>query len=267
MKSWSDCVEKNRKNNKNKNSRKNFYTILLCVFVAFGIFQLVRNIDYFNIKNITVAGNNKLKKEEVIQLSKLQKGQNIFKVNRVKVKNRIRKSSYVEEVKITRKLPDTVNIIIVEKPEIYQIVSSEKTYIILDKDGNILKVSNNPSKDVTVINGVKFETKIDKTAPGKNILEYIDSKRLAKFLTTNEELKLGKDFKEINLNKGQIDIVLKNNKIVKFGTLKDSDYKLKLLKEILDRTTNEKISFEKILMDRGQKPIIVTDGLVITEEG
>lgn len=250
-----------------RNTSKIFIFIII-ILLFFGVSKLIRQIDFFNLKKINITGNKNLKKEFILEGSKVHMGQNIFDINLLKVKNRLKNNPYIKEIKVSRKLPDIINIDIVEKEEIFQMLQSDKKYIVLDEDGIILNIVNNPTKDATIVKGVKFKQKINKDSIGKNIVKFIKYKRAEEFFRTNGQIKLSKRLKEIVINEDHmIRMVLKNNKVIEFGSLKNSSYKLRLLNETLDYINREKISFEKILMDRGENPIIVMDREPINEGG
>ncbi len=232
--------------------------VVLVIIIIFLTVKLIKNISFFNLKKINIIGNKNLSKEYILKESKLSLGQNIFDINLKKVENRLGKSPYVEGLTVKRKLPNILNIDIVEKEEFFQIKEGNR-YVVLDKFGNILNVVNNPTKDATIVNGIKFNGKLDNKNIGENISKYIKYKRIDDFFETNSKLKISKKLKEISIVDDKVRMVLKDNKIIEFGKLKNSNYKLKLLKETLNYIEKEKIPFEKILMDRGDNPIIVTN--------
>lgn len=249
----------NNKKAKKHRGLKVFLSILLVILVVFGLFIIIKNMDFFNIKKINVSGNTRLKKEAIIKDAKVKIGDNIFDTNTASIKKELMKSPYIDTIKITRKLPDILNIDIKEKGELVQIESKDRKYLVLDKDGNILDILNSPTNDVTIVKGIKIDADINKKLIGKNFYTYISYDRLREFFETNGEIRVSSDFKEIVFNKNEINIVMKNNRHIEFGGLKDSRYKLKLLKKTLDYVNEEKISYEKILMNRGEDVIIVTD--------
>ena len=123
-------------------------TIVLLIIIT--IFALMAPI--FNITSIEVQGNNKINKEEIISLSNLKKGDNIFRFNNSIISN-IKENTYIETVEIKRNLPGTVIISVKERTVKYQInIINGYTYI--DKNGYILEQSSTKS-DVPVIAGLK----------------------------------------------------------------------------------------------------------------
>lgn len=123
-------------------------TIVLLIIIT--IFALMAPI--FNITSIEVQGNNKINKEEIISLSNLKKGDNIFRFNK-SIISKIKENAYIESAEIKRNLPGTVIISIKERTVKYQ-VNIINGYTYIDKNGYILEHSSTKS-DVPVIAGLK----------------------------------------------------------------------------------------------------------------
>lgn len=82
---------------------------------------------FFKIGNISVEGNSLYTDEEIIEASGIQKGDNLFFINRIAAGSRvIVKLPYVDAVTITRGLPNRVTIIVSESMAVgYVNVNSE----------------------------------------------------------------------------------------------------------------------------------------------
>ena len=98
--------------------------------------------------------NNKILTEaEIKDLSTINIGQNIYSINKKDIINSIKNNSYVENVKIKRKLPNAIEIQIEERTPKYQL-KSDSQYIYIDEQGYILEV-NSDAKDLTTIVGYR----------------------------------------------------------------------------------------------------------------
>lgn len=135
-----------KKHRKKENSynirgfRKGKYGIILLILFLCIILTsyFLLYTDHFKIGIIEVYGNEHVSKEEIIRLSNFNIGMNIFKFNREKVEENIKKNSFIKDVKIERKLPDTIHILITER-EITSIVSyKDGTFLYLDEDGVVM---------------------------------------------------------------------------------------------------------------------------------
>lgn len=171
----SDNKEKNKKNkktsvntNKNKQNAKKKLTkqqqiaikkkkailkivkVLTLIIVIIGVSIYVALSPLFNIKEINVTGNSKLSKEEIISLSELKTDENTFKVSKKNIKNKVKANAYIENVKIRRKLPDKVEIIVVERVATYMIPFAN-SYIYINNQGYMLEITSQKAEMPAIV--------------------------------------------------------------------------------------------------------------------
>lgn len=171
----SDDKEKNKKNkktsvntNKNKQNAKKKLTkqqqmaikkkkailkivkVLTLIIVIIGVSIYVALSPLFNIKEINVTGNSKLSKEEIISLSELKTDENTFKVSKKNIKNKVKANAYIENVKIRRKLPDKVEIIVVERVATYMILFAN-SYIYINNQGYMLEITSQKAEMPAIV--------------------------------------------------------------------------------------------------------------------
>lgn len=85
----------------------------VCVLV-FGGF-IVSNSSFFLIKGIEVEGVEHLTTEDMQNLVEVPKGSTLFNVNTAGVEKSILRDAWVEDVSVSRKLPDTLKIKVIER--------------------------------------------------------------------------------------------------------------------------------------------------------
>lgn len=171
----SDDKEKNKKNkktsvntNKNKQNAKKKLTkqqqiaikkkkailkivkVLTLIIVIIGVSIYVALSPLFNIKEINVTGNSKLSKEEIISLSELKTDENTFKVSKKNIKNKVKANAYIENVKIRRKLPDKVEIIVVERVATYMMPFAN-SYIYINNQGYMLEITSKKAEMPAIV--------------------------------------------------------------------------------------------------------------------
>lgn len=138
--------------------------ILIGILIETLIYILLSPL--FNIKDVTVTGNNKLSKEEIISLSEIRTEENIFKTSKNDIKNRIKTNPYVENVKIRRKLPDKVEIIVVERVATYMLPFAN-SYVYINNQGYMLEITS-PKANLPIITG--FSTPEENLHEGERLL-------------------------------------------------------------------------------------------------
>lgn len=120
---------------KRKRIKKIFMLFILLLSICI---TLCLKHPYFNIKNIEISGNRNISSKEIVDLSGLFKGNNIFYINVRNGENNILSNPYISEVQIKRKLPATVQINIKEREALFYNTKDNK-YFIVDKNGVVLQ--------------------------------------------------------------------------------------------------------------------------------
>lgn len=166
------------KNIRKRKRRKKRYLLrfLLFVLLCIGVYYVL-HLDYFNVNGIIVAGNKEVADEEILKLSELQTGDNIFDIRPFFAERRIKKNLYIESVDVKRKLPDKIEIVVTECSGRAQFVMGKK-YVVTDNDGRVLEIAGEERK-ATLIEGVEVEkAKLDKTISVKQKAIYENAMEL-----------------------------------------------------------------------------------------
>lgn len=170
------------KEKKTKSKEKKLLVKLIKWFVLLGTICIAIILfllsPVFNISKIEVENNSKITTESYISLSQIQLGENIFKVNKNKVIKSIKQNPYVEEVKVNRKLPDVIQLQIVERKATFAIEYAS-SYIYINNQGYILEVAQSNQENLPVIRSIK--TTEEKLKVG-NRLEEEDLEKLGSVL-------------------------------------------------------------------------------------
>ena len=124
--------------------------VLTLIIVIIGVSIYVALSPLFNIKEINVTGNSKLSKEEIISLSELKTDENTFKVSKKNTKNKVKANAYIENVKIRRKVPDKVEIIVVERVATYMIPFAN-SYIYINNQGYMLEITSQKAEMPAIV--------------------------------------------------------------------------------------------------------------------
>lgn len=126
------------------------------------VFALIFGISIFfkvDKSQITVSGASKYKPEEVIAASGIQDGDNLLTLSQAGINGKIiTQLPYVDRVRVGIKLPDTVNIEIVELDVAYAIGASDETWWLMDAGGRIVdEINAAATKGYTCLTGVQLE--------------------------------------------------------------------------------------------------------------
>ncbi len=116
--------------------------LALFIFITFGygikkIYELTTNLEYFKISSIELKNNKILSNEEIISITNLEEGSNIFDYDINDIRIKLLKNAWIDDVIVSRNLPNKFSIIVQEKEPIFWVVQNEKLYY-LDKNLNYI---------------------------------------------------------------------------------------------------------------------------------
>lgn len=126
------------------------WTSLVVLLIGGGTCFLLSS--FFNVQNIVVTGNEKIAQETIISLSGIELEQNTFKISKSKVEQAIKTNAYIDSVEITRKLPETIEIQVVERKPAYMLTLGN-AYVYMNKQGYLLEISQE-KLEVPIITGI-----------------------------------------------------------------------------------------------------------------
>lgn len=248
---------KNNKRNKKKRKNKKFkkisnikkikkeqnklrkITIRICIISILIIILsvILASSEIFNTKEISVSGIDKLSKNEIISFSKINIGDNIFKINIGKTEELIKENSYVENVWLQRKLPNKIEIKVDER-EVKYILQLAESYIYIDGQGYILEVSKE-KKDVPILLGIL--TDLSNVEIGNRLTkeDLIKLNTVNKIVGVSENYEILKLITKIDItNEADYILYLESEmKTVYIGDASDLNTKILWAKTIIEQNT------------------------------
>lgn len=232
-----------------KKRRRRFFFLL--VFIPLSIF-LINKSEILNLKEIKVNNNEKVEKNDILLISGLEKGENIFNLELEKAAREINSLPYIEVAHVNRKLPNKVVIDVLEREEKMQLFIQDK-YQKIDRYGYVLSEEDEKDPDLLIlenINNKKFKL-------ASNFYQELGSEEIKSFFEEMDRLNLFTRIDRIDFeDKDNIEIII-DGKTIYFGDLNDSAYKVKLLNEVLIDIEDKALDYREIRMNRGDNPIII----------
>ncbi len=183
----SKLTSKNSKTKKRKNAVV-FTKLLFISFVfllliggivgtVYGIKKWMKCCPYFYVSSVKVDGNKKISTIEILKLSGIKEGDNIFAINLQKVRNQILENPWIKDVSIERRLPDSIHIHINERTPLGLIQINQRIYMV-DSTGTPFKpLLPEDSFSAPIITGV--ETGKIAVSDVKNLNALIDHSKVA----------------------------------------------------------------------------------------
>ena len=231
---------KNKKENnpKQKKSRSGKKIGIILLFIILVV--IILGSSLFNIKKIVVTGNSRISNEMVISLSGLELYKNIFTFNKLSVIGKIKENAYIKNVKIKRKLPDTVKITVQEKTPRY-IIQIADSYAYINNQGYILEISTE-KENMPILTGIT--TDLSNIKEGER-LSVEDLKKMDMVIKICEIAK-SNDLKDlitkidITDDRNYTIILETEGKTVYLGDCSDLNTRMLYLKSVLEASSGKK---------------------------
>ena len=134
--------EKNKSKRKRKKHRKKHPLLRFLVFllVLFGLYKFAMS-DFFTVKNIIVEGNHYYTVSQIVDMAQIPTGYNLFETDTSAGKDVLLADPYITLVEIKREPVDTIRITVTEREE-YAAVPYGEEYILIDKTGMVLRITD-----------------------------------------------------------------------------------------------------------------------------
>ncbi|HHZ14253.1 MAG: cell division protein FtsQ/DivIB [Caldicoprobacterales bacterium] len=212
---------------RNPKKRRHAFLVLLLLLGITGIVFI--GTDGFQIKEVTIVGNGKISKEDIIKRAGIPHNQNIFKLNKQLIKERLETEPYLEVLSIKRQYPNGV-IITVREKEAAGVIPYLNSYYVIDRDCYIMEIADSLDNcQYPLIRGVQ----ISNFLVGKRLIasdEY-QLKVLSRILESLKDLGLEDQISEIIVdNPEDVELILISGMRAKIGQAIEVDKKLIWLK-------------------------------------
>ncbi|MBS4025146.1 MAG: FtsQ-type POTRA domain-containing protein [Clostridia bacterium] len=242
-------VEKKRKR------RRLYFKVLLSLLILTGLIFFSLKSSFFQLTDIQVIGNEKISKEQILQISKLIPGNNMLLISKSQVEKNIKGLPYAKDVEVKRKWPKSIEISIQERTPYLQFENGY-SYAIVDGEGIYLENSIRSLIEIPMVKSVQWPS----IRYGDSLIEVDEKSGLFDFFNDEEIYEITNKFKEIVYESEEnTKINLINGVLVEFGPLINVKYKLRMLNEIIVDIEKKNIPTRMIIMNKGEHPIVVRD--------
>lgn len=230
-------VKKENPNRKRNLKIIKWITIIMLFIVAVILFMMS---SVFNIKKIEVVNNSKISAEEIINLSGLTTGVNMFKTTNWKIRSNIKTNAYIENVNIKRNINGTVTLDITERKPTYMIKFEDK-YVYINNQGYMLEISEKELK-VPIIEGflvtneefiVGNRLAVEDLNKLDDIIKIIEASKNTSFANLITKINISDDL-NYKLT------VSSQNKIIELGDMTNINIKLQMADAIMSREKGKK---------------------------
>lgn len=215
-----------------KRKRRIRRTILLLLLVIAGGTAFCMFAPIFRLTGIEVEGNSRVDTDTILTTCGIEEEINIFKVNKNKTAENLKKIPYIDTVKLQRVLPNKIKLTVTESQPAFLAECAEQ-YLLLDGNGKLLEaVSDASIYQLPHLVGLN----IKKAEPASKIS--IDDDEKFDIIINNSRLLAQEGILEEVAQMDASDILnfkitLKTGLLVTFGKSDHMDYKLSMYKKAL----------------------------------
>lgn len=117
-----------------KNRRFKIFQFVILILVFFVSVFLFMHSAFFNVEKIDITGLEKLTREEVLKLSGLRTGVNIFRVDEQFISRAVEIHPLVKHTEIIRHLPRTIELRVQER-KIWALIPYQDMFLCIDDEG------------------------------------------------------------------------------------------------------------------------------------
>ena len=120
-----------------KRRKKYFFLNIIVLVLVLACLYLVGTSSIFDVKEFVVEGDGHFTTAQIIDMSGIKKGENIFTVRVSNAEERLENDPYIKSAEVKWDLPDAITITLVERTEDILIESGDDVFV-LNFDGTIL---------------------------------------------------------------------------------------------------------------------------------
>ncbi len=204
---------------------------LLAAIVLVIVLIILANTVLFNCKQIVVDGMQRYTADEIIDVSKIRKGDNLLHVDTAKAAEKIESGlAYVESAKVERSFPTKIVITVVEAEKWY-CINQFGVKAVISRGGKILeKGSSQGLVEVTGYEAESLET-------GTRLTSKVEGKKTIPEQILNAADKAGiTDIDSIDMtDRYDINVLVEGRITLELGGISDIDAKMQAARSIIDK--------------------------------
>ncbi|NLJ58498.1 MAG: FtsQ-type POTRA domain-containing protein [Tissierellia bacterium] len=247
--------KKKRKNRKLLTSAAAFITA--AVVVVFCCYYIYYRTDFFDLITVTIDGTT-YSYEYIMEKSEIELGKKLFEIDRKKVKEKLEKEVYVGSARVVYALPNKIHIEIDEREEKYQIFFNNQ-YIIIDKDGIVLRTNNERLNLLTIESFVDVVYNVGDTIHFTGIESNEIIFETVEYLAMDFGNEIITSVKVTTAN--SLSFETSYGTIVKIDLSQDVKYQVVFAMKIINERLNNNLTVSTGLIDftKGDSPVYIED--------
>ncbi|HMI90121.1 MAG TPA: FtsQ-type POTRA domain-containing protein [Polyangiales bacterium] len=128
--------------------------VLASSTVAWGVYRYALTTPRFAVRKLEIEGSRRLTEERVAKLAGIELGRNIFQFDTARAEQDLLADPWVREVKMTRQLPSTLRVELVEREASAVAVISDELYLVTQAGEPFKRLEPSDPFDLPVVTGI-----------------------------------------------------------------------------------------------------------------
>lgn len=119
-----------------------FIALLTLCGLYYGLIELLKQADIFDVKTIEIVGNQNLTKEFLLKVVSDYQNRNLFSFSKREIRNEYENIVRIKQIKVTKILPNKLRIRVLERKGIFYIKTLDGKFIPIDREKMLLDYRN-----------------------------------------------------------------------------------------------------------------------------
>lgn len=240
-----------------KKVRKALMAFGIVVAVALVIVILSLTV-LFKVDTVKISGNKKYTTKQITAVLPIQKDDNLFLIKKDSAKEKLCTNlPYVYDVEISRKIPSTVNVKIIEPSKIYYVKNNDNSYTYIDRNFKVLESGSKTKPNGVLIKKLALNDQVAGQKAGVSNKDTL--KDIMNMMDIIADLKIKKITAIYSENVNSNFLVYDNRITIKIGDTKDIEDKLYSALTAIDKLESTNPGAEGTLTSMGGKRVYFTE--------
>ncbi|MFW5985839.1 MAG: cell division protein FtsQ/DivIB [Halanaerobiales bacterium] len=221
--------------------------LILAILTVIGVISYLGS-PFFAVENIYIDKLDFISREEIRKSLVQYKGENIWLVDKSRIRAALKENKFIKDLQITKKIPNTINILIEERIPVAAINNNGR-YIVFDREGYILaEGAVSITADIPLLKDFGYSFSGEKIIFTEEVEEIIHA-------LTYTDRDIRARIKHLEYNDGELTLKLVSGTVL-MGDLIDLEKKFRVFNSVMDRQLSENENVEYIDLRIVEKPVI-----------
>lgn len=238
----------------------------LVIMAGVVVAVILSMVIFFRVETVEIRGNSYYSREEILEVCGVAEGDHLLTLPRGEIAGNIRANlRYVESMKISRQLPNTLIIEIREGKPGYVVQDTGGSYYLMNAEGKIVeKASAGDARDFTLVEDLQIlppvlgEEAQVYGAEGEETKARGQLTALKELLQAIEAASLGRQIASVQVPSSfHISLWYEDRFLVELGNTSRIDYKLEYLKAVVEKEESYVTGTVDLTLRDGDKAILL----------